>query len=204
MPLPKLVSSRPPNTLEDFAEFCEAREKLRSIANEYNQHEGAIRAAEGSLSRLNVLIAKEIDAAARARIEDRQAPIRATLTADREQLDFHVKSLRRALALQAERLEEVQGRCVEELIAIWRPEHQRLVQKILHAATALGETLDAEHDFRLAAQAAGLNDSAFPRPGLRLTNAIGSRRHWASAINELGRRASEYLGRTWDHGPVRY
>ena len=98
----------------------------------------------------------------------------------------------------------MQARCVEELIAVWRPEHQRLVQNILAATIALGETLDAEHDFRLAAQAAGLNDSAFPRTGLRLTNAVGSRRHWASSINDFGRRASEYLGRTWDHSLVRY
>ena len=202
---PKLVTSQPaPTKLDDFPEFVEERERLRSIANEYNQHEGALRAAEQSLSRLNALIDKEIDEAARARIEDRQAPIRATLTADREQLDFHVKTLRRALSLQGARFEEVQARCVEELIAIWRPEHQRLVQNILTAAIALGETMDAEHDFRLAAQAAGLNDSAFPRVGLRITNAVGSRRYWANTINDFGRRAFEYLGRSWDHAPVRY
>jgi hypothetical protein len=200
---PRLVTSQPtPTKLDDFPEFVEERERLRSIANEYNLHEGALRAAEGSLKRLSALVAKEIDESACALVENRQAPIRATLTADREQLDFHVKTLRRALALQAERLEEVQARCVEELLAIWRPEHQRIMQRILDTAVAVGEALDADQDFRLAARAAGLNDSAFPQIGLRLTNAVGSRRHWASAINALGRQASAYLGRQWDHSPV--
>lgn len=179
--------------LSDFPDFVAERDKLRQIAGEYDEAVAALANVERDLAATRKADGERIDEAARARIDGKPLPARATLIQSRDDMRERVNVLRRALMLQTGNFDEAKGRAAEEIIAKARPTQDALIGSVLTAAISLHEALSAEEDFRAKLAADGVVGTAtggaggvfkaIP-PALR---AVAARGKWGSPLNILGR-----------------
>jgi len=199
----RMIKNDDPLSLESYPEYVAERDKTREVGADLDRVSADLAATLGDMRRLSELVERRADEAARAYLENRQAPMRLTLTLDRERLDDEKRMLTAAFLMQSEQLAAVRERCVEEILKRAGPAHRRLLEDILQATIDLSAKLDAESDFRSTLARDGIGTGIWPHFA-ELHRSVGSRRHWASPVNALGRRLSKFLGREWDHSPVRY
>jgi hypothetical protein len=188
-------------TLEDFPDYIAEREKLHTVSEQFEQASNLLANVNRSLAWMNAATSNHADEVARARLEDRQEPVKIVLKADRDKLEFDVQVWRSAVMQQSDRVRELRDRYANEIFERTRPQHRRLMDDILTATVALSEALDAEDDFVRDLQRLGVSVTALPRYW-KIFNAVGSRRQWTSGVNEAGRLISAYVGRAWDHSQV--
>ncbi len=186
--------------LADFPDFVAARDKLRQIAAEFNEAAAELVDIDKNLELLKKARDRQIDEAARARIEDKQTPLRSVSVKNRADAQLKVDVARQALMLQTEIYEEIKNRRSSEILARARPAHEKLARSVLDAAVALSAALEAEEKFRVELARDGVVSTISMGAGSIFTVAPHAirraldRRNWSSPLNYFGRAV---LGDAW-------
>lgn len=186
--------------LADFPDFVAARDKLQQIAAEFNDAAAELVDIDKNLDLLKKAKDRQIDEAARARIEDKQTPIQSVFVKNRADVQLKVDIARQALMLQTDIYEEAKSRRSSEILAIARPAHEKMARTVLDAAVALSAALEAEEQFRVALARDGVVStismgagSIFKVPPHAIRKTL-DRRSWSSPLNYFGRAI---LGDAW-------
>jgi hypothetical protein len=189
--------------LEDSPEFVAERDRLRSIANELDALEEQHRSRTSTLARLNAAHGKEIDEGVRARLDGKQAPVRSALSEELGAVDFRRSVLREALFRQSERFEAARSVAIAAVLKKAAPRDRELVRNVIEKAEALADALDEALAFRHVLIRQGLMLGTWPHLQ-SFADKIGSRKRWASAVNDLGRCSAAHISRPWDSSRVQY
>ena len=179
--------------LLDDQEYRLESEKLQAIAADYDAARARLAAIDNSLVALDNAVRAQVEEAVRARIEDRQLPVRATFASDRGPAAFEVQVLREAMIRQAEKLAEVRARVSAVVVETMTARHRDIAAKVVDLTQQLAEALDKEFDLRAELQRDGISPAMWPQFS-DLYLRLGSRRNWGSLVNSITRRCAAYIG----------
>lgn len=188
-------------TFEDFPEWVAACEKLRGIGDDYNEAMARLSVVNNSLLKTRLRSAA-VDAAVAARLGNATPQSRVLLEEDIEQIELNLRVLRNAMAQQSEIVQEIESRCAAEIMREARPTHEQLIRNTRAALIALADAMDAESEFTRGLARDRVSVASLAAIPHRIRQAVGSRSHWSSGVNEADRTVSAYLGEKWDHSRV--
>lgn len=182
--------------LADFADFVEARDKLRQIAAEFNAATAELTEIDKNIELLSRARECQIDEAARARLDGKPTQMREALVKSRQDIQLKVDVARRALMLQTDAFQAIKRKRTGEVIEQIRPVHSKLLAAVLDAAVALSSALEAEESLRIELareDVVGINSTILTPVPIAIRKAV-ARQAWASPLNYLGRAV---IGPEW-------
>jgi len=109
-----------------------------------------------------------------------------------ERLAFDAAVLREAVCRQRDIVAEIEGRVSYRILETVAPLDRQNVSEIIETARALADAIDKANDLRCEMLRRRLPIGGWPDV-LRFGRRIGSRRDWASPVNELARWAEAHL-----------